>query len=163
MSVNTAYHILYLAVLIGLFLLIGVMVIRSILGPRITDRILSVNMLGTMVISSIAILSRFLDESYLVDVALIYAMISFITVLMLATMFTPTHSKRKPFSPQPDRKGNFSEAEKESAFRHMTDIHETVSAEQTDRRETVSAKQTNRRKAVSAKQTDRRKEVRADG
>ena len=55
-----------------LILFIGLMVIRSIIGPRSTDRILSVNMLGTMTICSIAILSVLLDEGYLADVALIY-------------------------------------------------------------------------------------------
>ena len=74
-------------------ILIGAMVIRSVIGPRITDRILSVNMLGTMVISSIAVLSQLLKEGYLADVAMIYAMISFVSVLMLAAMFIPADAK----------------------------------------------------------------------
>lgn len=93
MSIDTAYQYLYTGALIVFLILIGAMVIRSVIGPRFTDRILSVNMLGTMVISSIAILSRLLKESYLVDVALIYAMISFISVLMLASMFIPADAK----------------------------------------------------------------------
>ena len=76
-----------------LILFIGLMVIRSIIGPRSTDRILSVNMLGTMTICSIAILSVLLDEGYLADVALIYAMISFVAVLMMASMFVPSRPK----------------------------------------------------------------------
>ena len=72
-----------------LILLIGAMVIRSIIGPRSTDRIMSVNMLGTMTICSIAVLSVLLDEGYLADVAMIYAMISFVAVLMMASMFVP--------------------------------------------------------------------------
>ena len=50
MTVEQAYQILYGGVLIVLILLIGAMVIRSIIGPRSTDRIMSVNMLGTMTI-----------------------------------------------------------------------------------------------------------------
>ena len=76
-----------------LILFIGLMVIRSIIGPRSTDRILSVNMLGTMTICSIAILSVLLDEGYLADVALIYAMISFVAVLMMASVFVPSRPK----------------------------------------------------------------------
>lgn len=76
-----------------LILFIGLMVIRSIIGPRSTDRIMSVNMLGTMTICSIAILSVLLDEGYLADVALIYAMISFVAVLMMASMFVPSRPK----------------------------------------------------------------------
>ena len=76
-----------------LILLIGAMVIRSIIGPRSTDRIMSVNVLGTMTICSIAVLSVLLDEGYLADVALIYAMISFVAVLMMASMFVPSRPK----------------------------------------------------------------------
>ena len=85
--------------LIVLILLIGAMVIRSIIGPRSTDRIVSVNMLGTMTICSIAVLSVLLDEGYLADVAMIYAMISFVAVLMMASMFVPS----KPKAPVLDR------------------------------------------------------------
>ena len=93
MTVEKAYKILYGGALIVLILLIGAMVIRSIIGPRSTDRIMSVNMLGTMTICSIAVLSVLLDEGYLADVALIYAMISFVAVLMMASMFVPSRPK----------------------------------------------------------------------
>lgn len=99
MTVEQAYQILYGGVLIVLILLIGAMVIRSIIGPRSTDRIMSVNMLGTMTICSIAVLSVLLDEGYLADVAMIYAMISFVAVLMMASMFVPS----KPKAPELDR------------------------------------------------------------
>ena len=99
MTVEQAYQILYGGVLIVLILLIGAMVIRSIIGPRSTDRIVSVNMLGTMTICSIAVLSVLLDEGYLADVAMIYAMISFVAVLMMASMFVPS----KPKAPVLDR------------------------------------------------------------
>ena len=56
MTIEQAYQILYGAALIVLILFIGAMVIRSIIGPRSTDRIMSVNMLGTMTICSIAVL-----------------------------------------------------------------------------------------------------------
>lgn len=99
MTVEQAYQILYGAALIVLLILIGAMVIRSIIGPRSTDRIMSVNMLGTMTIASIAILTVILGEGYLADVALIYAMISFVAVLMMASMFVPS----KPKAPKLDR------------------------------------------------------------
>lgn len=97
MTVETAYQYLYGGALIVFLILIGAMVIRSIIGPRSTDRIMSVNMLGTMTISSIAILSFILNEEYLADVALIYAMISFVAVLMLAMTYIPPKPERKDF------------------------------------------------------------------
>ena len=95
MTIESAYQILYSAVLVGFALLIGAMLVRSILGPRVTDRILSINMIGTMVICCIAILSRMLKEGFLLDVALIDAMISFITVLVLATVYIPADETEK--------------------------------------------------------------------
>jgi multicomponent Na+:H+ antiporter subunit F len=110
MTVEQAYQVLYGGVLIILILLIGAMVIRSIIGPRSTDRIVSVNMLGTMTICSIAVLSVLLDEGYLADVAMIYAMISFVAVLMMASMFVPS----KPKAPVLDRDKDHEAAEGES-------------------------------------------------
>ena len=100
MSIETAYHIIFSASLIWFSILILAMLIRSIMGPRITDRILCINMIGTMVICCIAILSRMLNESYLIDVALIYAMISFISVVILATVYIPNHRHREKFGKQ---------------------------------------------------------------
>ncbi len=94
MSVENAYLYLYMAVLIWFALLITVGLIRAIIGPRITDRVLSINMISTMVISCIAILSVQLAESYLVDVALIYAMISFVSVLILISIYLPGRTLR---------------------------------------------------------------------
>ena len=78
--------------------LLTVTLIRAIIGPRITDRVLSINMIGTMVICCIAVLSVMLKESYLVDVALIYAMISFVSVLILITIYLPDRKLRGRFS-----------------------------------------------------------------
>ena len=97
MSIDDAYRILYIGVLIVFAVLIGIMLRRACAGPRITDRILSINMLGTMVICSIAILSRMLEEVWLLDVALIYAMLSFVTVLMLAVMYIPSREMREKY------------------------------------------------------------------
>ena len=97
MSVQTAYQYLYGGALIWFAILCSAMLIRSIIGPRITDRILAINMIGTMVICSILILSRMVSESYLIDVALIYAMVSFISVLILATIYIPVGKKRGRF------------------------------------------------------------------
>ena len=106
MTIEQAYQTLYGGALIVLILLIGAMVIRSIIGPRSTDRIMSVNMLGTMTICSIAILSVLLDEGYLADVALIYAMISFVAVLMMASMFVPSRPKAPKLDEEPVLQGS---------------------------------------------------------
>ena len=97
MSVQTAYQYLFSIALIWFAALNSFMLIRAIIGPRVTDRILAINMIGTMVICSIVILSRLFEASYLIDVALIYAMVSFIAVLILATIYIPIQKKRGRF------------------------------------------------------------------
>ena len=97
MTLENAYRLLNSGALIVLSLLLAVMLIRSIMGPGVTDRILCINMIGTMIIASLAILSSLLDESYLLDVALIYTIISFVYVLVLASVYIPQDPKRKKF------------------------------------------------------------------
>ena len=83
MKTETAYTILYVAAITWMTLLMGVMLVRSVKGPGVTNRLIAVNMSGTLVNGVILVLSGLLDESWLVDVALIYTMISFATVLIL--------------------------------------------------------------------------------
>ena len=93
-GINQAYEILLTGAMIVLAVLIVLSLIRSILGPGIPDRIIAVNMTGTMIIMVIAILSVLLDENYLVDVCLIYAMISFLGVV-LCKVYTGVYLQRK--------------------------------------------------------------------
>ena len=98
MTINQAYQILYSSALLVLALLMGLMLIRSARGPGAPDRLLSINMLGTMVIGCVLILSALLGELWLVDVALLYTMISLISVLILARVYIPDNTARDKFS-----------------------------------------------------------------
>ena len=97
MTVDEAYTLLYGGALAVLAVLLGVMLFRSARGPGVTDRLLSINMCGTLVIASVLILSARLRESWLLDVALIYTMISFVSVLILARVYIPAQPRRRPF------------------------------------------------------------------
>ena len=97
MDVQKAYELLYTSVLTGIALLLFVMLFRSVKGPGVTDRLLSINMVGTLVIAAIVILSRLLGEAWLLDVALIYTMISLVSVLILARVLIPPKPSRKRF------------------------------------------------------------------
>lgn len=57
---------------------------RAALGPRFSDRIIAANIIGTKIILLIAVLSLMVGESYLADICLIYAVISFLSVVVLA-------------------------------------------------------------------------------
>lgn len=89
------YDMILTAAVIVLAVLIIISMIRSVLGPGIADRIIAVNMTGTMIIIIIAILSVYLDENYLVDVCLIYAMLSFLGVVVLCKVYTGVYLQRK--------------------------------------------------------------------
>jgi len=61
--------------------------IRAMIGPRFTDRILAVNMISTQTIMLICLLAFLIGEQYLVDVALVFAMISVMAVVSLANLY----------------------------------------------------------------------------
>ena len=83
----------------GILCVLAVMIIlclvRAVIGPRITDRVVAINMIGTMVMVGIAILSVVKNEGYLVDICLIYAMISFLAVVVLTRIYTGVYKEAK--------------------------------------------------------------------
>ena len=99
MNYDTIFHFILMGCMLitGLFILIAIL--RSFLGPKTTDRIIAVNMIGTFTIAIISILTVFLGEDYLADVCLIYAMISFVAVVVLTKIYTGVyrqeHSEEK--------------------------------------------------------------------
>ena len=86
-------------VLLGTMMVLAVLmlaaIIRSVRGPKVADRVIAVNMLGTITIVMIAVLSVYLKESYLVDICLIYAMISFLAVVVLTKVYTGIYLEKK--------------------------------------------------------------------
>lgn len=93
--IGHAYGVLLTAAVIVLAVLVIFSMARSVLGPRIADRIIAINMTGTMIIMIIAVLSVFLDENYLVDICLIYAMISFLGVVVLCKVYTGVYLQKR--------------------------------------------------------------------
>ena len=51
------------------------------------DRIIGINLTGTLVAIIIAILAYLLGEDYLVDVAIVYVVLSFIAVMLLCRIY----------------------------------------------------------------------------
>lgn len=90
-----AYEILFTGALIFLAIMVVLCLIRAIIGPRIADRIVSVNMMSTMVLVMIGILALMLNEGYLVDICLIYAMISFLAVVVLTKVYLGVYREKK--------------------------------------------------------------------
>ena len=94
-EVKMLYHNLYITILVILAVMLFPCLIRAVKGPRIADRLVSVNMMGIMVMVMIAILALMLDEGYLADICLIYAMISFLAVIVLVKVYMGVYLEGK--------------------------------------------------------------------
>ena len=94
-GLEQAYEILFTAILIFLAVLALLCLLRAVIGPKTADRIVAVNMLGTMVIVMIAVLTLMLQEDYLADICVIYAMISFLAVVLLTKVYMGIYRERK--------------------------------------------------------------------
>ena len=90
-TLGLAYRYVYIGILIFMCVLLFLCLIRAIKGPRVADRIVAINMMGTMVMVIIAIMSQLLNEGYLIDICLIYSMISFLAVIVLTKVYTGVH------------------------------------------------------------------------
>lgn len=94
-SLDLAYRVLFIAILVILAVMIILCLVRAIKGPRIADRIVATNMMGTIVMVIIAILAIMMKEGYLVDICLIYAMISFLAVIVLTKVYMGVYREKK--------------------------------------------------------------------
>ena len=89
--IETAYRMLLWLSTTVLSVLAFACLIRGILGPRLTDRIISISVICTKVVILIAVLSVLMDDSSLLDVSIVYAMIGFLAVVVLSkTYLLPT-------------------------------------------------------------------------
>ena len=92
---SAAYETLFTVTLAILGLLLFPCLLRAIRGPRIADRVVGINMIGTIIIMMIAILALMLEEGYLVDIAIIYAMLSFLAVVVLVKIYIGVYRAQK--------------------------------------------------------------------
>jgi len=95
MSVDTAYQVLLYGTLGILTLLALACLVRCIMGPRISDRVLAINQIGTITVIMVALTVLLLGEGYLADIALVYAMISFLAVIVLSKVYQGIYYERK--------------------------------------------------------------------
>ena len=63
-----------------------VSLVRAVLGPRFTDRIIAINLINTMVTAIFALLSVLMEEDFLINIALVYSLLSFLTVVVAAQL-----------------------------------------------------------------------------
>ena len=70
------------AVFLLIFMIFGV--IRIILGPTTPDRVVGLDTINTLVIAAMIILGAAYNEVIYIDVAIVYALLSFVGTLYIA-------------------------------------------------------------------------------
>ncbi len=71
MEKELIYHSLFILLLIVISFMLLICLIRAVKGPRVADRLMAL----------------LLQEGYLVDICLIYAMISFLSVVVISKVY----------------------------------------------------------------------------
>ncbi len=71
------------AAVITVLLAVFLVLYRAIQGPRIYDRVLAVNVIGTKTVVLIALVGFLYDRPHFMDIALVYALINFIATLAI--------------------------------------------------------------------------------
>lgn len=72
---NTAAVLIVLAAFLVLY--------RAIRGPRLYDRALAVNVMGTKTVVLLALIGFIYDRPFFLDIALVYALINFIATIAI--------------------------------------------------------------------------------
>lgn len=90
-----AYGALFLGASVCIAITMFLCLIRAIIGPRLTDRLVAVNIISCKVVILFAVLAVYMDEFYLLDVCLTYALISFLAVVILSKVYLPADAINK--------------------------------------------------------------------
>jgi len=78
---------MYLAVAVAILIVMTMALIRALLGPTLYDRILAVNMFGTKTVLLLCIFSMIAGRADMVDIAFIYALINFVSMIALLKFY----------------------------------------------------------------------------
>lgn len=98
-----AFSGMYNVVLVILGICLLFCLLRAILGPRTSDRIVTVNMMGTLVVIIICVLSFLMQEDSLVDIAMIYTMLSFLAVILLTRIYMGSWREKHYHETHPEK------------------------------------------------------------
>ncbi len=77
---NSSYQLCAILVMMMVFLSL----IRALIGPTAPDRITAINIIGTKILVIITLIARVYEQQYYLDIAMVYALMSFITTIGVA-------------------------------------------------------------------------------
>lgn len=91
----SAYDILFTSAMSILGIFMFICLFRAVVGPTTADRVISINMIGGIVIMLIVLLSLMMNEGFLVDMAVIYALLSFLAVVILVRIYIVINARKE--------------------------------------------------------------------
>jgi multicomponent Na+:H+ antiporter subunit F len=78
---------MFIAAALAILVTMALALTRALLGPTVYDRILAVNMFGTKTVLIIAVYGFLTGRPDFLDIALVYALINFITTIAVLKFF----------------------------------------------------------------------------
>ncbi len=89
------YKILFSVTLIGIAVAAFFAMVRSIVAKTMINRFIGINILTTVIVIAISVLSVLSKESYLPDVAVVFALLSCIAVMLLCKIYINLFERKK--------------------------------------------------------------------
>lgn len=78
---------MYIIVSTVILIAIATGLIRAFLGPTLYDRVLAVNMVGTLTVLIVAVLGFMTERPEFLDIALVYVLISFVSTIAVLRVY----------------------------------------------------------------------------
>ncbi len=74
-------NLMFIVTSLAILVTLGLVLARALMGPTVYDRIAAINMFGTKIVLLIAVLAFLSGRMDILDIALVYALINFISVV----------------------------------------------------------------------------------
>ncbi len=84
MNVAHVLDYLYSLSAVLVMVMIFLSLIRALAGPTAPDRVAAINIIGTKTLVIITLIARIHGQQYFLDIAMVYALMSFITTVGVA-------------------------------------------------------------------------------
>lgn len=93
--IEQAYSILFSVVLVCLGIAAFITLIRTITGKTLINRLIGTNILSTITLIAICVLAILFKEAYLPDIAIVFALLSCIAVMLLCKIYINLFEKKQ--------------------------------------------------------------------
>jgi len=90
---------MFITACLSILIVMALALVRALAGPTLYDRILAVNMFGTKTVLFIAVLGFLTGRPDFLDIALVYALINFISVVAVLRFFEYNRFRRITIPP----------------------------------------------------------------